>query len=113
MYYYVFSRDNRHFTIRKSATLDGIRKMAYNELIKWKGYGSPEVNIFRYDGTDIAMTPNAETFNPKTKRLVMGRYIGDAYSDPYPLFWNIGKKYVYDLLPNGSLGRINRDITLN
>lgn len=112
-YYLIYGKGKRSPSImRKASTLYEIRKKAYSDLVS--GKYEDEFYIHHYIGGDIALDrKHSETYNPSTKRIVNGKYLGDAYVDHAdPLWVTAGKKYVYDLLPNGKLGGIDRELTL-
>lgn len=112
-FYQVIYKDRRTTSLYKSATLDGIRKIAYHDLKNWIIYaGSPSCVILRTKATDVAIDKNGDYINPKTMRYVEGEYVGTAYIDHAgPLFYR-GGKYVFTLLSNGKLGGIDRTLVL-
>lgn len=108
-FYQIVYRDGRTTSLHKSATLNGIRKIAYNDLKKWIYAGSPSCVILRTKATDVAIDRNGDYINPKTMRHVEGEYVGTAYIDHAGPLFHRGGKYVFTLLPNGELGGIDRE----
>ena len=111
IYCYTVTKDNIHFLLRKSKTLDGIRKMAYQDLHqKWifdKKAGDSNIYIEKHS-CDNAKMDGDVLINPKTGNVLIGSIVGCAYTDHGYLYHPEGSNRVYDLLPNGKLGRIDR-----
>lgn len=111
IYCYTVTKDNIHFLLRKSKTLDGIRKMAYQDLHqKWifdKKAGDSNIYIEKHS-CDNAKMEGDVLINPKTGNVLIGSLVGLAYFDYGYLYNPTGSNRVYDLLPNGKLGRIDR-----